>query len=172
VILAFDTYYKENSAKTVCIGFHRWSDAEPTIVESETTTIPAEYEPGVFYKRELPCIKNLLRKFDLSTIDYIVIDGFVHLDDHKKPGLGGHLFEFLEGKVSIIGVAKSNFHGNTVNVCQVLRGESVKPLYITAAGVPIEEAARRIGEMHGRYRIPTLLKLLDSKTREIQPALD
>ena len=67
----------------------------------------APYESGSFYKRELPCIVSLLQDLDVRDISLIVIDGFVHLDDDGRYGLGGHLYERLERKVQVVGVAKS-----------------------------------------------------------------
>lgn len=32
MILAFDTYYFENKAKTVCIGFDHWQASAPNVV--------------------------------------------------------------------------------------------------------------------------------------------
>jgi deoxyribonuclease V len=37
---------------------------------------------------------------------------------------------------------------------------------VTAVGIDLAEAARRLGEMHGPYRIPTLLKRVDRLCRE------
>jgi deoxyribonuclease V len=48
---------------------------------------------------------------------------------------------------------------------EVRRGDSQKPLYVTAAGVSAEDAASRISEMHGPFRIPTLLKQVDTLAR-------
>ena len=48
---------------------------------------------------------------------------------------------------------------------EVLRGESKKPLYITAKGIDLHKAAEFIQKMHGDFRIPTLLKLVDSLGR-------
>ena len=60
--LAFDSYYSEDKAKTVCLAFKDWSDSKPTNIYEEITSGIAEYEPGAFYKRELPCILSLLDK--------------------------------------------------------------------------------------------------------------
>jgi deoxyribonuclease V len=51
VILAFDTAYSGNRAKTVCLALHDWSDQAPASMHSETIVGVAEYEPGQFYKR-------------------------------------------------------------------------------------------------------------------------
>ncbi|WP_255412571.1 endonuclease V [Aquimarina aquimarini] len=166
MILAFDTYYFDNKAKTVCISFSSWADTQPIEIYSEIIEEIADYEPGAFYKRELPCIISLLKKINLKKIDLIIVDSFVFLDDFDKPGLGAYLFESLKSKTPIIGVAKSGFYKNIKNVRHLLRGESKKPLYISAIGIDLDTAYHHIQSMHGNYRNPTLLQLLDTKTKE------
>ncbi|WP_020527049.1 endonuclease V [Flexithrix dorotheae] len=166
MILAFDTYYFGNKAKTVCIAFKNWADAAPLKIFEETIEGIAEYEPGSFYKRELPCILSLLKQIDLNEVDFILVDGFVLLDDNGKFGLGGHLFEALDRKVSIIGVAKSGFHSNKQNTKELLRGKSKKPLFISALGIELDQAFEKVNSMHGSFRMPTLLQILDTQTKE------
>ncbi len=166
MILTFDTYYFDNKAKTVCVSFENWSDNIPAQIYSETIEGIADYEPGAFYKRELPCILSLIKQIDLKQVNYIIVDSFVVLNDNGKLGLGGHLFEALNKKIPIIGVAKSGFHENKKNVKELLRGDSKKPLYISAIGVDLENAHEMIKSMHGNYRMPTLLQILDTKTKE------
>ena len=124
-----------------------------------------EYRPGEFYKRELPCILSLLKQVDTSAIDAIIIDGFVFLDDHQKLGLGGHLYHEIGGRIPVIGVAKSNFATLEKNKIALLRGESKRPIFITSIGISMDEAAELIKSMTGIYRIPTILKTLDTLTR-------
>jgi len=166
MILAFDTYYFNNKAKTVCLRFERWSDSESYDLFFEIIEGISDYEPGAFYKRELPCILSLLKKIPKENIEYIVIDGFVFLDDDGKHGLGGYLFEALNKKTPIIGVAKSEFHDSRKHVKELIRGKSNKPLYISAIGVDLDKACSMIKSMKGEFRIPTLLQILDRKTKE------
>ena len=166
MILAFDTYYIVNSAKTVCIAFKDWDQRAPSAVYSETLSEIAGYVPGEFYKRELPCILSLLRQIDQVVIEAIIVDGFVFLDDDQKPGLGAKLFESLEGKIPVIGVAKTNFATIETLKRGIFRGESTRPVYVTAVGIDVDEAAERIKIMRGEFRIPTLLKELDRLTKE------
>lgn len=165
--LAFDTYYYDDKAKTVCIAFENWSDSEPKHVYSEIIPMTEAYEPGAFYKRELPCILSLLEKIDLSAVALIIVDSFVVLDEDSKPGLGAHLYEKLERKIPIVGVAKTNFAQNITLKKAILRGESKNPLFITATGTDLDEVAANIQSMHGTFRMPTLLKLLDGMTKEV-----
>lgn len=166
MILALDTYYQNNTAKTVCIRFRHWTDEQPADVVTEVLDGVEEYQPGAFYKRELPCILSILKKTDLQNIESIIIDGYVVLDDTGKHGLGGHLYEALNRKIPVIGVAKTNFANNTIHKGEVYRGDSQRPLYITTLGIPLETACDYIRSMHGPYRIPTLLKTLDTLTRQ------
>ena len=167
MILAFDTYYFADKAKTVCLQFENWADEKPNAIYEETLTGIAEYVSGEFYKRELPCILSLLEQVNVKEITVIVVDGFVVLDDDGKLGLGGYLYENLNRAFPVIGVAKTNFATLIKNKVAVERGESKRPLYITSIGIDLEDAAEKIQMMHGIYRIPTLLKKLDTLTKEI-----
>ena len=70
----------------------------------------ADYVPGQFYKRELPCILEVLKLSDLAQVQLIIVDGYVFLDDDQKKGLGSYLFEALDGEIPVVGVAKRSFH--------------------------------------------------------------
>jgi exodeoxyribonuclease-5/deoxyribonuclease V len=165
MILAFDTYYYENKALTICIEFENWSDKNIHKVYHEILENVPEYISGEFYKRELPCILSLFRKINTDSIKAIIVDGFVFLDDAKKHGLGGHLYESLEKKIPIVGVAKTNFGADFKQKVEVFRGKSKNPLYVTAIGTDKNAAKQHILEMYGEFRIPKLLKELDQLTR-------
>jgi deoxyribonuclease V len=166
MILAFDAYYFDGKAKTVCICFENWTDAKPLKIFSAITENIADYASGAFYKRELPCILDLLKKVDAFEIEAIIVDGYVVLDDDGNYGLGGYLFEQLDNKTPVIGVAKTNFALIEKNKCSVLRGQSARPLYITSLGIDADIAAQQIQCMHGEFRMPSLLKQLDALTKE------
>ena len=166
MILAFDTHYFDDKAKTVAVQFKDWTDEVPDHVYSEVISDIAAYESGEFYKRELPCIVSLLKQVDLASITAIIIDGFVVLDDEGALGLGGYLYDTLHQKIPVIGVAKNNFARiNTLKI-PVYRGDSKKPLYITAKGIDLQKAASLVQDMHGEFRFPTLLKEVDRLGRE------
>lgn len=165
MIIAVDVYYTGNKAKAVGVLFQNWDDAAPHRIITAYTDNPLEYEPGSFYKRELPCIQSLLEKVDRSELDTILMDGYVTLSDDKKPGLGHYVYKHYEERIPVIGVAKTAFHDNRAFVAQVYRGDSTKPLYITAAGMDLPLASAHIRNMHGPYRFPHLLKLLDTETK-------
>ncbi|PBI85080.1 Endonuclease V [Flavobacterium sp. ACN2] len=166
MILAFDTYYFDDKAKTICLEFAEWNEDKNFKIHSEIIDNVEEYIPGEFYKRELPCILSLLKQIDLSTIDVIVVDGFVYLNDENKYGLGGYLYEKLNKEIPIIGVAKTNFASIEKNKKALFRGDSKKPLYITSIGIDLDEAYKKVESMAGEYRFPTLLKELDRLSKE------
>lgn len=166
MIYAFDTYYYEDYANTVCIAFEDWKSDREVEVFTEQTAITSEYESGAFYKRELPCILSLLDKIVLKEEDIIIVDGYVTLDNDGKIGLGGHLYEALQGKFPIVGVAKNEFTTPDPQRRSVLRGDSKTPLFVTAKGIDVDEIKLNLELMHGPYRIPTLLKKLDQLSRE------
>ena len=122
------------------------------------------YEPGAFYKRELPLLLSIISDFD-RPIEVIVIDGYVWLDANGLPGLGGHLFSSLERRIPVVGIAKTRFRNDSWSI-SVLRGESRRPLFITSAGIQAREAAECVRRMHGDYRIPTILNIVDRAARE------
>lgn len=161
--VALDVGYPNRGALAACVGFLDWTDAEPDLTLTAQIPEVEEYVPGQFYQRELPCLLAVLKKLE-DTPDTIVIDGQVHLDDAEKPGLGMHLFEALNREVPVIGVAKSSFRGLT-RAIEVYRGGSERPLFVTAAGMSDRDAADRIQQMRGEFRIPTLLKKVDQMSR-------
>jgi len=163
MILAVDVDYKEED-KAVASGvlFDSWEDGLPTKTLSVSVNNVLPYESGQFYKRELPCILALLEKIE-EKLDCIVVDGYVNLGKGKR-GLGAYLFDALEGKTPIIGVAKNAFKDIEKDTF-LYRGESKKPLYITSISMAIEDAKKAIECMHGKYRFPTLLKEVDRMCR-------
>jgi deoxyinosine 3'endonuclease (endonuclease V) len=165
MIYAFDTYYYDDYANTVCIAFEDWTSENESEIFTEKIDITSGYESGAFYKRELPCILSLLKKIDLKEEDIIIVDGYVTLDDDGKIGLGGYLYEALDRKYAIIGIAKNEFASPDSQRRNVLRGESKTPLFLTAKGADIDDIIPKVKQMHGGYRIPALLKKLDQLSR-------
>lgn len=166
MFLALDVGYPtDDTAKAVAITFQQWQDTTPTATYISLLNEVAPYVPGAFYQRELPCLLAVMAKVDLVPIHTIIVDGYVTLDDDGKPGLGARLYSALGETISVIGVAKRPFHANRVHVRPVLRGGSQQPLYITAIGTDVDTAAHHIAAMAGTFRLPTLLKTLDSLTK-------
>lgn len=160
MIAAFDVQYMEHRCASAAVLFRSYRDPRPSLVYTKLLPVAADYVPGEFFRRELPCILGVYRAIK-QNIDEIIVDGYVMLGEN--PGLGRHLFESLDCKIPVIGVAKSKFENSSGK--EVYRGKSKRPLYITSAGIDLKEAADRILFMHGAYRIPTLLKQVDILSR-------
>lgn len=163
MILAVDADYATDSAWIAGVAFQAWPDAVATATYRTQVSPIEEYESGEFFKRELPCILQLLDEFAL-TPDVIIIDGFVYLDGKTKPGMGAYLHQALDENVPVIGVAKRPFKGIDDRY-SLLRGDSQNPIYVTSVGMPQSYARKAVEDMHGKYRIPTLLKLADQVCR-------
>jgi deoxyribonuclease V len=163
MIVALDVCYDESAAvgAVAAVVFQRWEDAAPFKEYSSLVSNVAPYVPGEFYRRELPCLLAVLNTI-VEPVDFTVVDSYVQLGG--KPGLGEHLFNALQQRTPIIGVAKTQFHDAVAT--EVRRGVSKVPLYITAAGMSCVDAANHIREMHGEHRIPTLLKRVDRLARD------
>jgi deoxyribonuclease V len=163
MILAVDVHYSVNHATVAGVVFHTWTDETPEMELACNVEVIADYQPGQFYKRELPCILKLIEASGVQP-ECIVVDGLVYLDGSSKAGLGRHLFDALGGKIPVVGVAKKLFKGISPRH-EIYRGASAKPLYVTAVGIDLKQAKEYICNMHGKYRQPTLLKWVDRLCR-------
>lgn len=163
MITCIDVDYRENRALAAALTFEGWHDAVPTGRHTLQLEDVAPYLPGCFYQRELPCLLAILKLLPKPP-DCILIDGFVWLGDETKPGLGGHLFRALEERIRVVGIAK-NPYAPAHPIREIHRGQSRKPLYVSAAGIDLDAAAETICNMHGEHRLPTLLKAVDSLCR-------
>ena len=164
MLACVDVNYEPRGALAACLVFRSFADPAPAREIVARIDEVAPYEPGAFYRRELPCLLEVLGKVG-APLEAVVIDGYVWLSSDGRPGLGAHLFEALERKVPVIGVAKTAFRGSAFAE-RLIRGGSSRPLFITAAGVAPSDAVARIRSMHGPHRIPTLLKRVDRLCRE------
>jgi deoxyribonuclease V len=160
VILCVDVDYRANNVVAACVGFDAWTDATAAlelVVASDAAA--AAYEPGQFYLRELPHVLGVLALAPAP--DVIVVDGYVWLAP-ERPGLGARLHDAVG--VPVVGVAKNPFVG--AQAIEVARGVSARPLYVTAVGLDAQVAADHVRDMHGEFRIPTLLRRVDQLARE------
>lgn len=158
-----DVHYGSGEAAAACGIFEDWPDGVLAGLYRESMPISAPYRAGRFYARELPALLSVLIKADLD-FDTVVIDGYVHLRPDAGRGLGIRLHEALAYAPVVVGVAK-----NPLKIADrflpILRGRSRRPLYVSSIGCPLEDAARSILDMHGPFRIPTLMKTVDGHAR-------
>lgn len=166
MIAILDVDYRSNGARAACVTAQSWASEVPLATYVSDIESVHEYEPGAFYKRELPCLLRVLEQLP-SRPDVVVVDGYVWLDEASRPGLGAHLHRALGGTTPVVGVAKTAFHGaeSCPVVAQVRRGTSARPLFVTAVGVGLAEAAACVQGMAGLHRIPSLLAATDQLAR-------
>ena len=158
--LAVDVHFDSDGggATTAAVSFDEWDAPEAT--KTYTTRI-AQIEKatrGELDLRELPCILQLLREHALEP-EVIVIDGFVHVDAQETPGLGLHLHHALGGRPPVIGISRKAM-ADTPAQFEVYREDETRPLVVTCVGIDLGAAKARLRGMHGKRRLPTLLKLV------------
>ncbi|MEM7094423.1 MAG: endonuclease V [Actinomycetota bacterium] len=170
MIVALDVGYRERDGTTAgrCayVGFDEWFSEMAAIEGSTLVNDIAAYVPGRFFERELPCLLAGLEAFRSVTarsMEAIVVDGHVRLDEAGTPGLGWRLFDALGALTPVVGVAKRPFRG--LDAIEVLRGESAQPLYVTAVGVDDAIAAGFVASMAGPSRVPSMLRQVDRLSR-------
>jgi deoxyribonuclease V len=162
MIACVDVDYREVGAVAACVCFQAWGDSTSASESVVQIRDVAPYQSGQFFRRELPSILAVLNSLpELAQV--IIIDGYVWLGVWQL-GLGAHLYEALGRRAAVIGVAKTRFV-RAEPIEPILRGRSRCPLYVTAVGMDLAEAAGHIPAMHGPYRIPTLLKRVDQLSR-------
>jgi deoxyribonuclease V len=162
VIACLDATYRAGETSVACVLARSWADSVPAAEIVRILPESAPYQSGEFYRRELPALLSVLSGLSCD-LEAVVIDGYVWLDSLKKPGLGAHLHSALGGQTPVVGVAKTLFVG--APALPVLRGKSRSPLFITSVGIPDSKAAELVRQMHGSYRLPTLLKKVDHLSR-------
>jgi deoxyribonuclease V len=158
---AIDVYYPDGGGARAALVVA--SDAAyATVVDERTTTLTevAAYEPGEFYRRELPAMLAVLA--GAGVFDLIVVDGYVDLDPTGRPGVGARLH--TEIGTPVIGVAKTAFRSAT-HALEVRRGTATRPLFVTSAGVPMRDAADLVTGMAGPHRLPDALRRVDRLSR-------
>jgi deoxyribonuclease V len=166
MIACLDVDYKNDEGLAACLIFEQWHSASAANTYAAVIDNVAPYEAGAFYKRELPCLLEVL-SYVSETLDFIIVDSYVWLDNQHKKGMGAYLYQSLKEKIPVIGVAKTEFVGANEVAVPIIRGDSKVPLFITAAGVNLQWAAHQIQQMHGNFRLPTLLKEVDRLCRSL-----
>lgn len=164
MLACLDVAYGADTAFAACVLFADWTVSTPSAIVSAQIDNPEPYESGALYLRELPALRAVLHAAAHAP-DVIIVDGYVNLDRHGRPGLGARLYESLQGQIPVIGVAKTALRDDDWSI-PVLRGVSRTPLRVTAIGIDQGEAAAHVRAMAGAYRIPEMLKLADRMARD------
>jgi deoxyribonuclease V len=164
---AVDVHYSAPAGATAALV----TAADPRFAQLAGTrtiqaAVAAPYRPGEFYLRELPPILAVCR--DAGPLAFIVVDGYVDLDPEARPGLGAYVHDELG--VPVIGVAKTAFRTAT-HAAQIRRGQSAKPLFVTAAGLTVADAGRLVQDMAGSFRVPDALRKADRLARGLEQPL-
>ena len=163
IIACVDVDYRADHAGAAAVAIGAWPEAK-ALAEATLRLpgAPAAYVPGELYKRELPALVAVLRKLAAElAVGLVIVDGYVTLGD--LPGLGARLREAMPA-LAVVGVAKTAYAG-AVGAREVLRGNSKRPLYVTAAGIGLDDAARGVASMAGDDRLPLVCKRADRLAR-------
>jgi deoxyribonuclease V len=165
--LSTDVAYDEGTGYGIGVVFSKFTDDTPESIIEVIVPDVGEYVPGEFYKRELKVLLAIHEEYvriHKKKPLCIFIDAYVDLGDKK--GCGQYFADAIEDTSVVIGIAK-NAYVPADKVCEkVLRGSSVKPLFVTSTIVPKEDAAFLVRTLHGEHRFPTLIKKADMLTKE------
>lgn len=162
--LALAVHHDPAFTLAAAVAFDDWNAAEATrSFKTQVDPAPKAAKGEPAWTRDLPVLLELLRQHALEP-EAIVMEGFVHLDEQDTPGLGRRLFDALGGKVPVVALAKSPGAFTAVQF-EVQREEEAAPVIVTSAGLDLGAAKARARTMHGRKRMPTLLKLVDRIAR-------
>jgi len=157
--LVMDVHIEADTARVAAVAFEDWAAAEGTRNVALAIAHVDKPAKGELDLRALPWLVQLLDANRLQP-EAIVLDGFVHLDAQETPGLGRRLHDTLGGRCPVIGVSRSVFKGtDTPDQFCIFREDETPPLIVTCAGIDLGAAKARIRAMHGRKRVPTLMKL-------------
>lgn len=156
--LAMGVHFEPGRAVVAAVAFDDWG--APEADRSYTCRIDRveKLARGELDLRALPCLLQLLREHGLAPA-VILIDGHVDQDAMASAGLGRHLYHALGSRTAIIGVARTPLP-DTPAQFEVFREEEARPLYVSCVGIELGAAKARLRAMHGKRRLPTLLKLV------------
>ncbi len=85
----------------------------------------------------------------------MLVDGYVFLDDTGERGSALTCSTRSAERSAVVGAAKHSFFG-AVNAASVRRGQSERPLHVTAERAALEVAEAGLRSMHGEYADPDL----------------
>jgi deoxyribonuclease V len=147
----------DGGAIVAAMAFDEWDAAEAsrTFTSRVVFVAPPVRSPrGV---AELAGVLQLLHEHALQP-ELIVIDGPVYLDATEKPAWGHELYDALGGRSAVVGLSTREIPGLPAQF-KVWRDEEARPLVVTCIGIDLGAAKVRVRTMHGRRRVPTLMKL-------------
>jgi deoxyribonuclease V len=147
--------------RSAAVVFDDWGAAEPTrtCLALLPADAPVEALPGATPReaRELAALLRLLHEHALVP-ELIVFDGSVHLDAAGTPGPGLRLHAALGGRCAVVGASKAARPAMPAQF-ELHREDEARPLTVTCVGIDLGAAKVRLRGMHGKRRVPTLLKL-------------
>ena len=156
--LAVDVHFDPGGATAAAVAFDEWDAPEADRTYTARIDQVEKLARGELDLRALPCLLQLLSRHALAA-DVILINGHVHQDAMETAGLGRHLYHALGSRTAIIGVARSPLP-DTPAQFEVFREDEARPLYLSCVGIELGAAKARLRAMHGKRRLPTLLKLV------------
>jgi len=162
MIAILDVHYTADTAYAAAIVLAEWQADRPSAEFTASDSPVADYEPGRFYRRELPPLRKLIATID-RPIETYVIDSYCYLSPDRTPGLGAYLFAGLSTPAAVVGVAKTRYR--SAQAVEVLRASSLQPLFVTAIGISEQTAGELVRSMAGPYRIPDMIKAADRLAR-------
>lgn len=160
MIAVLDAAYGDEYAAAACVLAQSWDAAETASEHTVLQSVTSPYQPGQFYKRELPLLLSVIPQLPIT---FAVVDGYASLGPDLTPGLGARLYGALSEKYPVVGIAKTVFKDTPA--VEVLRGQSERPLYVTSIGIDAAVAANYVRQMHGDNRIPALVRRADQLAR-------
>ncbi|MBI2922953.1 MAG: endonuclease V [Planctomycetes bacterium] len=163
MLACLDVCYRDPFGFGAGVLFESWEAKSPLREWTLRVDGVAPYVPGQFYRREMPCLLRLLEQLP-ALPEIVLVDAYAWLGGEAHPGLGARLHESLGGRAAVVGVAKTRYRG-AEPVETVKRGRSRSPLYVSAAGMPLAEAAAGVLRMYGRGRLPYMARRADVLAR-------
>ncbi|WP_157267884.1 endonuclease V [Azohydromonas aeria] len=157
-------HFHGEGAAVAAVAFEDWDAREASQTFTFRVAELEKPERGKPDLRELQCILQLLQEHRLKP-EVILIDAPVHLDAAEAPGPGWRLFDALGGQSAVIGISTKAMPGMPAQF-EVFREEEARPMIVTCAGIDLGAAKVRVRNMHGKKRIPTLVKLAARMARE------
>jgi deoxyribonuclease V len=161
--LAVGVGFHGEGALAAAVAFDDWDAAEASrtfMSRIASVDKPPRGEPDL---RALPCLLRLLQEHSLEP-GVILIYAPVHLDAAETPGPGRALYDALGGRAAVIGVSTKSSPGMPAQF-EVFREEEARPVIVTCAGIDLGAAKIRVRMMHGKRRVPTLMKLVARMVR-------